>query len=181
MPGHVSGHVSETQVCTLSICHCTSWQIFSAAPAPVSQTLPILGVNMEYYHSCISAFPVLTSLYHINIAGCQQVKQGHPLLCAPAGKAFRAEVLTEGPGCCLFPCFRSPSLRQALHLLSRVGSSVASKLTGILKRADGESPREEQGDTPSQSQSSVSLQMLPPLQIDDSVVFWDHSLKPDLF
>lgn len=31
------------------------------------------------------------------------------------------------------------------------------------------------------SARAVSLQMLPPVQVEDSVMFWDYSLKPALF
>lgn len=88
-----------------------------------------------------------TLLYHINIAWCQWVEQGDTLFCAPTGKVFRAAVLAEGPGCCILSCLGSPLLRQALHLLSKKWDLQKPVTQQIPKRADGESPGEEQSFT----------------------------------
>lgn len=58
---------------------------------------------------------------------------------------------------------------------------MASKPT-VPKRADGESPREQQSDlTLLHRARAVSLQILLPVKMEDSVVFRAYSLKPALF
>lgn len=107
--------------------------------------------------ACISySHQSSTLLYHFNIAHCQRAQQGEPLLCAPTGKVFRAAELAEGPGCCIFSCLESPSVHQALHLLSKEWDLQRPASQEVPKRAHGESPREEQGEPPSQTQSWVS-------------------------
>lgn len=115
--------------------------------------LPVLTAEFLLSHahiliSCTPAFPILINPLLRFIMLTEYVanelgKGSHHSLGAPIGEVLRATRPTESPVYCIFSCLGLPLLR------------VTPVSWEMPKRADGERPREEQGEFPSQSRGGA--------------------------